>query len=83
MKLNPVQTRGFADHQAFEPTELERLAEQGNHLIMTEKDAVKCYRYAKENWWYLPVDADIPEEDANRILTRIQEIKEQYGPSTA
>ncbi|WP_434360328.1 tetraacyldisaccharide 4'-kinase [Parasalinivibrio latis] len=83
LKLNPVQTRGFADHQAFEPTELERLAEQGNHLIMTEKDAVKCYRYAKENWWYLPVDADIPEEDANRILTRIQEIKEQYGPSTA
>ncbi|MDR9964066.1 tetraacyldisaccharide 4'-kinase [Enterobacter cloacae subsp. cloacae] len=24
---------------------------------MTEKDAVKCRAFAKENWWYLPVDA--------------------------
>lgn len=83
LKLKPVLTHGFADHQAFEPAELEGLAGKGDHLIMTEKDAVKCYRYAKDNWWYLPVDAQIPQEDADRILTRIQEIKEQYGPSTA
>ena len=30
---------------------------------MTEKDAVKCQAFAKENWWYVPVDAEIVEAE--------------------
>ena len=29
-------------------------------VIMTEKDAVKCFRYAEENTWYLPVSVKLP-----------------------
>jgi tetraacyldisaccharide 4'-kinase len=37
-------------------------------LLMTEKDAVKC-RDLPANWWYLPVDAIMTDERAQRLLT--------------
>ncbi|VEI44183.1 tetraacyldisaccharide 4'-kinase [Actinobacillus equuli] len=37
-----LKTQGFADHQAFEPTQLKALASEQIPLLMTEKDAVKC-----------------------------------------
>ncbi|GLT18247.1 tetraacyldisaccharide 4'-kinase [Vibrio zhanjiangensis] len=79
----PVLTKGFSDHQDFEPNELTRLASQGQHLIMTEKDAVKCRHYAQDNWWYLPVTATFSRHDEVRILSKIKEVKEQYGSSLA
>ncbi|CAM3740368.1 tetraacyldisaccharide 4'-kinase [Vibrio aquimaris] len=79
----PVLTQGFADHQDFDPCELHTLASQGQHLIMTEKDAVKCSEYAEENWWYLPVTATFCHQDEAQIINKIKEVKEQYGPSTA
>ena len=48
--------------QHFEPQLLEKLAEN-QPLFMTEKDAVKCQAFAKENWWYVPVDAEIVEAE--------------------
>lgn len=79
----PIVTQGFADHKDFEPSQLDVLAAQGKHLIMTEKDAVKCAHYAKENWWYLPVNAEFSATDEVRILDKIKEVKEKYGsPST-
>lgn len=30
-------------------------------VIMTEKDAVKCFRYSKENSWYLPISIKLPK----------------------
>lgn len=78
-----VCTQGFADHQDFEPSQLEALAQQGHHLIMTEKDAVKCAQFARDNWWYLPVSACFNSEAESRVLNRINEVKEQYGSSSA
>ena len=77
-----VVTQGFPDHKDFEPSELHTLASRGQHLIMTEKDAVKCASYAEENWWYLPVTASFSPEDETRILSKIKEVKEKYGPPT-
>ncbi|MGF0295596.1 tetraacyldisaccharide 4'-kinase, partial [Escherichia coli] len=37
-------------------------------LLMTEKDAVKCRDFAAANWWYLPVDAIMADERAQRLL---------------
>ncbi|MGR5251592.1 tetraacyldisaccharide 4'-kinase [Vibrio astriarenae] len=74
-----VATQGFADHQAYDKQQLNDLAQQGDNVIMTEKDAVKCGDFAQQNWWYLPVSAELPEKDAQRILERIKEVKEQYG----
>ncbi len=80
---HPIVTQGFADHQAFDPRDLQALANQGKHLMMTEKDAVKCAEYAQENWWYLPVSADFSAADEARILNRIKEVIDQYGSPSA
>ena len=44
------------------------LTASGQTLIMTEKDAVKCRAFAKENWWYLPVDAIMAGEQPEHLL---------------
>jgi tetraacyldisaccharide 4'-kinase len=82
LDANVVHTQGFVDHQAFKQSEIEALEQYGQHLVMTEKDAVKCRHFAKNNWWYLPVDAVLPKQDSQRIINRILEVKEQYGSSS-
>ncbi len=79
----PVLTKGFADHQAFDKEELEQLAHHGQHLMMTEKDAVKCAEFAQDNWWYLPVSANFNPMDESRILNRIEEVIGSYGSPSA
>ncbi|MBY5943865.1 tetraacyldisaccharide 4'-kinase [Photobacterium rosenbergii] len=81
--ISPVKCQPFADHQAFAEQELQQLSGQGQHLVMTEKDAVKCHTFAQPNWWYLPVDAEMPTEQAASVINRIIEVKEEYGSSSA
>ena len=38
---------------------------------MTEKDAVKCRAFAEENWWYLPVDAQLSGDEPAKLLTQL------------
>ncbi|CAH1579632.1 tetraacyldisaccharide 4'-kinase [Vibrio rotiferianus] len=83
MNADVKVTKGFADHQDFDPQELQALAQQGANVIMTEKDAVKCDSYAQDNWWYLPVSAQFESNDAERILNRIKEVKATYGSPSA
>ncbi|WP_428773673.1 tetraacyldisaccharide 4'-kinase [Vibrio sp.] len=78
-----VKTQSFADHQDFNPAELEALAQQGSNVIMTEKDAVKCAQFADNNWWYLPVDATFSEQDSEHILNRIKEVINNHGSPSA
>ncbi|PWI35381.1 tetraacyldisaccharide 4'-kinase [Vibrio albus] len=78
-----IRAQGFADHQDFKPEELTELATQGEHLIMTEKDAVKCDSFARENWWYLPVSADFSADDEDKLLKKITGYRKEYGPSSA
>jgi tetraacyldisaccharide 4'-kinase len=44
--------RSFADHHAFQPHELPA----DGHVLMTEKDAVKCLKFAGSNWWAVELD---------------------------
>ncbi|CAM2797835.1 tetraacyldisaccharide 4'-kinase [Vibrio ordalii] len=78
-----VLTQGFADHQEYQYSELEALAQHGANVIMTEKDAVKCAAFAQENWWYLPVSAQFSSPDEQRILDKIKEVMEPYGSPSA
>ncbi|WP_447870932.1 tetraacyldisaccharide 4'-kinase [Serratia fonticola] len=64
----------FADHQEYNHGQLAALATQGQTLLMTEKDAVKCRAFAQPDWWYLPVEAVIPTEQAERLLQGIQKL---------
>lgn len=64
----------FADHQEYSHPQLAALTKQGQTLLMTEKDAVKCRAFAQPNWWYLPVDAVLPTEQAEQLLQGIEKL---------
>ncbi|ABV37432.1 Tetraacyldisaccharide 4'-kinase [Shewanella sediminis HAW-EB3] len=67
--LNGV--KAFEDHQAYCEEELTELC--GDlPIIMTEKDAVKCRDFAKQNWWYLPVDAKLSSNFDRLILDKLK-----------
>ena len=61
----------LADHQALVAEQVDALTTSGQTLIMTEKDAVKCRAFAKENWWYLPVDAELSGEQREHLLQEL------------
>ena len=65
-----LESRAFADHHFFESTDLSFADKQT--LLMTEKDAVKCERFATDNWWYVPIDAHMPDEFGMRLLTLLE-----------
>lgn len=69
--LTPVRTVALADHQALTQADVEAHVAPGQTLIMTEKDAVKCRRFAQENWWYLPVDAVLCGDRAQTLLQEL------------
>jgi len=61
----------FADHQNYTADTLNALITDGQTLLMTEKDAVKVRAFATDSWWYLPVDAMLPDEQAIVLLNKI------------
>jgi len=62
----------FADHQEYQQAQLAALVSSEQTLLMTEKDAVKCRIFAQPNWWYLPVDAVLPPDQAESLLQRLE-----------
>lgn len=75
MKADLVHTESFADHQNFTLPLLEKVVENNQTLLMTEKDAVKCRQFALPNWWYLPIDAVIPNQAIEKIYSLLEEKK--------
>lgn len=67
-----VQAQGYPDHHGFDEAELTaRFGERP--LLMTEKDAVKCRAFARPNWWYIPVRAELPEGLLATLMTSLKE----------
>jgi tetraacyldisaccharide 4'-kinase len=60
----------FPDHYTFAPADLD--FENAEEVIMTEKDAIKCQRFARENQWALPVDAAVDPKLGQLILTKLK-----------
>ncbi len=69
--LRPEKTIALADHQALSEAQVVGYYQPGQTLLMTEKDAVKCRSFARENWWYLPVEANMHGPQAENLLTEI------------
>lgn len=68
------KTQGFIDHQAYNAVDFSELDDHSTALLMTEKDAVKCYAFAKENWWFLPVEAAFDPIDNEQIMADIYQL---------
>lgn len=72
----PVE-HAFPDHHAFVPADFHF----GDDLpvLMTDKDAIKCRRFAQPGWWRVPVKAGLPVEFFEALANRIQAIQGLQG----
>lgn len=61
-----LQKHPFADHFKYNADDLA--FNDDLPVIMTEKDAVKCNRYAQDNMWYMPIQAKLDERFITRFL---------------
>jgi len=64
----------FPDHAVL--TAKDVAYDDGRDVVMTEKDAVKCRRFASGRMWYVPVDVDMHGEGwvddlENRLRERV------------
>ncbi len=61
-----VEEHPFADHHRFTARDL--MFGDDKPVVMTEKDAVKCRRFAAAHHWFLPVTARIDDDFAARLM---------------
>lgn len=62
----------FPDHHAFRAGDLD--FDDALPIIMTEKDAVKCFSFATAQHWYLPVTAELPEAFARLFEEQVSSL---------
>ena len=65
----------YDDHYRF--TKKDFINMKGRNIIMTEKDAIKCEKFSKSNFWYLPITAEIDSKFTDFILKKLRHIT--YG----
>ncbi len=55
----------FPDHHKYQPEDLEAINDAP--LLMTEKDAVKCQRFAEPHHWFVRVEAELHDTFEYRL----------------
>ena len=68
---HPQKCVALADHQLLSYGDVNALLSEDQTLVMTEKDAVKCRSFADDNWWYLPVDAQLSGVEPDALLKQL------------
>lgn len=65
-----ITAHAFPDHHGYTAEELA--FPDADAIVMTEKDAVKCQRFAPATWWAMAVDA-VPDAGlADLVLRRLE-----------
>jgi tetraacyldisaccharide 4'-kinase len=65
-------TRVFPDHHHYCADDLQ--FEDDYPVLMTEKDAVKCYDLAAANHWMLPIHAQLDASFASALTQRLEKL---------
>jgi len=80
--FNMLRTQGFRvhrhrfpDHHWFSSKDIT--FDDERPVIMTEKDAVKCMRFAGPQHWYMPIEVELPAVFEHRLLELLK--RKQYG----
>lgn len=63
----------FPDHHVF--TESEISYNKADAIFMTEKDAVKCKTFASNKHWFVPVQARLPNEFVEQLISLLKSKK--------
>lgn len=67
-KINIIEHE-FTDHFDFTAAHFASL--ENAPVLMTEKDAVKCFNFAKSHMWFVPVNAEIAASVADQIIEQL------------
>ncbi|HCB13950.1 MAG TPA: tetraacyldisaccharide 4'-kinase [Gammaproteobacteria bacterium] len=67
----------FPDHHPFRLEDLR--FQQDLPVLMTEKDAMKCRPFASDDWWYVPVSAQLDPEFEEQLLKRLATVAMAKG----
>jgi tetraacyldisaccharide 4'-kinase len=67
-----IERMGFPDHHNYTAADLEIAGDAT--LLMTQKDAVKCSRFAKPQHWYVRVDAQLHDTFSIRLSKLIKDL---------
>ena len=62
----------YPDHYVYKADDLAYPG--ADAVVMTEKDAVKCVRFANERWWALPVDAEVDPALGALVLRKLESL---------
>ena len=77
-----AHARAFTDHYHYQPGDLKLPGAE--IVVMTEKDAVKCAAFADGRMWFLRVEASLPAEFDDFLLTRLAHARRSAdGPQAA
>lgn len=66
-------THAFADHHPYTSADLAGI--DAEVIVMTEKDAVKCGRFADQRLWFMRVDAILPEAFDQFVLAHLSHLQ--------
>jgi len=66
-----IETHAFPDHHVFTIEDIT--FDDDKTVLMTEKDAVKCFDFATEKHWYVPIKAKPQQQFIDKLLTLIEE----------
>ena len=69
-----LEPHDFPDHHSYTAAELQFAPPRP--LVMTEKDAVKCQAFAQPDWYYLAVQAHLPEVFWQALDGKLQRVIE-------
>jgi tetraacyldisaccharide 4'-kinase len=72
-----LEVHPFPDHAALSPADVTFA--DGFPVVMTEKDAVKCQRFAGPRHWYLEVEAAFPDADSARLIDAVMALAARHG----
>ncbi|GJM12135.1 MAG: tetraacyldisaccharide 4'-kinase [Pseudohongiella sp.] len=70
-----IEIFSFPDHHNFTVDDFEQQGIDAHQpVVMTEKDAVKCRQFAKNNFWYLSVEVSLESQFVERLIADIREV---------
>jgi tetraacyldisaccharide 4'-kinase len=65
----------FPDHHNFTAADFKQQGiDEHQPVVMTEKDAVKCRQFAKNNFWYLSVEVNLESQFVERLIEDIRQL---------
>ena len=69
----PIDRFSFPDHYNFTIEDfLNAGIDEQRPLVMTEKDAIKCENFAKNNYWCLQVELNLPDSFLNEFTKKVK-----------